>query len=178
MAPVICQLLGNVMLVRELILRCKQKKTRKALKADYRKDKQDLKVITKMLLTVCVFFVLSSIPQCTQMVIKRHIFDTDNPRDVARSQLFQCIVQILLFSNNSINFLLYAVSDRVFRHELRTKFQHVRYPVLKWLGRRVHPIETTSGWELQAGASKGISTGECWLETKTTAVMVSEMGQN
>ena len=169
-APVICQLLGNVMLVRELVLRSKQKKTRKPLKADHRKDKQDLKVITRMLLTVYLVFVLSSIPQCTQMVIKRHIFDTDNPRDVARSQLFQCIVQILLFSNNSINFLLYAVSGRVFRHELRTLFQHVRYPVLKWLGRRVHPIEATSGWELQAGTSKARSTGECSLETKTTAV--------
>ena len=169
--PVVCQILGNVLLVRELVLRSRQKKARKILEAGHKKEKQDLKSITKMLLAVCAFFVLSSFPQCTQMVIKTYIFDLDIPHDVAKRLLFQCIVQIMVYSNISINFLLYTFSGRMFRKELCTIFLHARRQVLKWLGRSVHPVDTINDKELPVGTRKGQSTrAECSHETKTTQI--------
>ena len=171
--PVVCQILGNVLLVRELAFRSHQKKARKVLEAGHKKEKQDLKSITKMLLTVCVFFVLSSFPQCTQIVIDRYIFDQDVPHDVAKRLLFQCIVQIMVYSNISINFLLYTFSAQIFRKELCTIFLHARRPVLKWLGRSVHPVDTTYDQELPDGTRKGKITSqraECSHKTKTVQI--------
>ena len=166
--PVACQLVCNVLLVRQLTVRSRQNKARKSLEAGHKREQRDLKSVTRMLLVVCVFFTLSSVPQCTQLISKRYLFDTDIPHDVAKELLFQCIVQILMYSNNSINFLLYTVSGRMFRRELWYMLQHARHPVLKWLGRSVHPMETTYDRELQEGTSKGKRIGQYSAETKTT----------
>ena len=166
--PLVCEIVCTVLLVRELTIRSRQKKARKVLEAGHKKENQDLKSVTRMLLVVCMFFIISSVPECTQLVLKRYLFDLDKPHDVAKKMLFQCIVQIMMYSNNSINFLLYTVSGRMFRKELCTIFLHARHSVLKWLGRRVHPVEETFDRELQAGTSKEKSVEDGSLGTKTT----------
>ena len=165
--PVFFQLVCNVLLVKQLTDRSRQKKARQILEAGQKKEQQDLRCITRMLLVVCVFFILSSVPQCTLFVFRSYIFDSNKRHEVAKQQLVQTIVQILVYSSNSINFLLYTVSGRMFRKELCTTFLHAKRPVLKWLGRSVHPMETS--YELD-GTTKGKTTGECSLETKTTGI--------
>ena len=168
--PTICQIVCNVLLVRELIIRSHQNKGRKSKEGGAQKERRDLKSVTMMLLVVCIFFVLSSVPKCTYLISKSYLFDTKVPHSVAKGLLVKCIVQILMYSNNCINFLLYTVSGRLFRREVCTMLQHARHPVLKWLGRSVHPMETTCDQELQ-GTSRGRSIGRCSTETKTTEQM-------
>ena len=158
MAPVVCQLFCNVLLIRELAIRTRQKQAFNLSDVIHKKGKRDLKSVTRMLLVVCVFFILSSIPHCAQSVLRRRLIDKNSPHDVAKGLLVICVAQILMYSNSSINFLLYTVSGRLFRNELYSAIQNVRYRVFKWLGRSSQPAEPNFDLEIPDGIRKGKST--------------------
>ena len=167
--PVVCQLVCNILLVRELSIRSKQNKARKVLEAGHKKEQRELRSITRMLLVVCVFFILSSVPHCLNAVLKGHIFDKRSPHDVAKRLLVTSLTSILMYTNNSINFLLYTVSGRIFRNEFYLILQNVRYQILKRLGRSVHPVETNSVTEFPEGTSQvqSVRLSSTVTDTKT-----------
>ena len=145
--PVTFQIACNVILIRNLARRSRQNRNRKALNARHEGEQRDLISVTKMLIVVCVFFVVSSVPMCIRLILMSHIFDMSFQHDVAKRLLLQCIVQLCMYSNNSINFLLYTLSGRVFRNELRSMLEHARRPILRWFNKRLYPTETTDMWD-------------------------------
>ena len=145
--PVTFQIACNVILIRNLARRSRQNRNRKALNARHEREQRDLISVTKMLIVVCVFFVVSSVPMCIRLILMSHIFDMSSQHDVAKRLLLQCIVQLCMYSNNSINFLLYTLSGRVFRNELRSMLEHARRPILRWFNKRLYPTETTDMWD-------------------------------
>ena len=132
LAPVGCQVICNVLLVRELVIRSNKKAANQRVQQENGdKDQRDIRSVTRMLIVVCIFFVLSSVPQCLKLLLKPYIFKPKSPHDAAKELLLVACVQLLIYSSNGFNFLLYTLSGKVFREELwsmceqgRRRFKH------------------------------------------------------
>ena len=117
LTPITLQIVCNILLIRDLFQRARINRNRRALDDANENEQRELKSVTRMLITVSVFFVLSSLPQCSRLVLKPYIFKPKTPQNAAKNLLFQCFVQLLMYSNNSINCLLYTLSGRQFREQ-------------------------------------------------------------
>ena len=158
LTPISIQIVFNILLARELLQRSRVNQNRRALDDVNANEQRELKSVTKMLITVSVFFVLSSLPQCSRRVLKPYIFKPETPQNFAKNLLFQCFVQLLLYSNNSINFLLYTLSGRQFRKELYLMLKHARRSLIKRLNRVVIPEETTLSRETTVMRKETLTT--------------------
>ena len=149
LTPVILQIVCNVLLVRELVIRSRKRQTNRALQDKNDREQHDLRSVTRMLVVVSVFYVLSSVPQCIQMVLKPYVFKPKTAHNNAKTVLVKALIHLLMYSNNTVNFLLYTLSGRVFRNELRSMFKQVKRRFLQCFGRNViYPDETiTTGQE-------------------------------
>ena len=175
LVPLTVQIIGNVLLIKNLVNRSKQKQTQRALDEVNMKERRGLKSVTRMLIVVCLFYIISSVPQCTRLVSKNYIFQPRSPHNSAKDKLFQAIVQILLYSNNAINFLLYTLSGRVFRQELYSMLRSIKRRVQHRFGRNnVYPVETTS---VHQENSTTVPKENYSKETNTTQVVNSIAGK-
>ena len=145
-APIILQIVCNVLLARELVIRSRKRQAR-SLQDSSDKHERDLRSVTRMLVVISVFFVISSVPQCIQLTLQPYIFKPKIGHNMAKNLLLKAIIQLLMYSNNAFNFLLYTLSGKVFRKELWSMFEEVKRKMLQRLGRNViHPdITLTSG---------------------------------
>ena len=143
LAPVSSQVVCNVLLVRELVIRSNKKAANQRGQQDTSdNDQRDLRSVTRMLIVVCIFFVLSSVPKFLQLLLKSYIFTPKTPHNTAKDLLFRACVQLLVHSSNAFNFLLYTLSGKVFRKELWSMCQQGRQKILHCLGRNaVYPGE-------------------------------------
>ena len=143
LAPVSCQLVCNVLLVRELVIRSYKKAgNQRTQHENSDTDQRDLRSVTRMLVVVCMFFVLCSVPKCLQLLLKTYIFTPKTPHKTAKELLFRACVQLLVYSSNALNFLLYTFSGKVFRKELWSMCQQWRRKYLHFFGRNaVYPGE-------------------------------------
>ena len=146
-APITFLITCNLFLIIELKKRAHRNHTRRAIDDGNIRDRRNVRSVTKMLTTVCIFFLIVSTPVCIYHVINRYVFDRTSPQDFAKELLFKSVVQLLMYSNNTFNFLLYTLSGNVFRKELRSMFERARRSVMKYLNRRVYPKDTTDGRE-------------------------------
>ena len=170
LTPVILQIVCNVLLIRELAIRSRKRQTNRALQDNNDKEQRDLRSLTHMLVVVSIFFVLSSVPQCVQLVLKPYIFKPKTAHNNAKNALFKALIYLLMYSNNTINFLLYTLSGRVFRNELRSMFKQVKRRVLQCFGRNViYPDETiTTGRETTSNDKiPNDAVATCSTQTKT-----------
>ena len=171
LTPVILQIVCNVLLVRELVIRSRKRQTNRALQDKNDREQHDLRSVTRMLVVVSVFYVLSSVPQCIQMVLKPYVFKPKTAQNNAKAVLVKALIHFLMYSNNTINFLLYTLSGRVFRNELRSMFKQVKRQFLQCFGRNViYPDETITTGQEQIPTDKkpndAVATGS--VLTKTT----------
>ena len=171
LTPVILQIVCNVLLIRELAIRSRKRQTNRALQDKNDREQHDLRSVTRMLVVVSVFFVLSSVPQCIQLVLKPYVFKPKTAHNNAKNVLFKALIQLLMYSNNTINFLLYTLSGRVFRNELRSMFKQVKRRFLQCFDRNViYPDETITTGQEQIPTDKkpndAFATGS--VQTKTT----------
>jgi hypothetical protein len=79
--------------------------------------------VTYMLTTVCVTFVVLTLPVSVYYIVRSYTMDqlvTDH--DYAVDWLINDIVNLLSYLNNSLNFLLYCMSGSKFRREVHSMF--------------------------------------------------------
>ena len=167
LTPLVILVTCNVVLVRELTRRTQTNQARRAIEAQNEQEQRDLRSITKMLVVVCIFFVVISLPTCVHMIIGSYVFDSRSPHDVAKGLLMYTVVTLVLYCNNTANFILYSFSGRVFRNELVSMLRHARQRLVK---RRVYPTETVSDRQTQHTA-KGTDSdagGQSSTHTKST----------
>ena len=146
MVPVILQIVCNVLLARELVTRSRKRQAR-SLQESNNQHERDLRSVTRMLIVISVFFVISTVPQCIQLTLQPYIFKPRIDHNIAKNLLMVAVIQLLMYSNNAFNFLLYTLSGKVFRKELWSMCEEVKRKMLQRLGRNViHPdVTLTSG---------------------------------
>ena len=117
--------------------------------------------LTKMLITICVFFVLISLPVCTYLIVEPYIFDDETPKDMVTRILTWAIVALLLYCNNAFNFILYCLSGSLFRRELSAMLLTWRSTVTRCGHRRVVPgdrLEVSKALNQPTAGTSGSST--------------------
>ena len=151
-SPIVCLISCNVMLYRQLSRQdVKQQMGRQVSDAGKKRDRRDMKSLTKMLIVVCVIFVTISVPTCIYLIAAPYLFARTSPHDVAKRRFAWAIVAFFLYCNNTFNFIVYCVSGSLFRQELRGLFLQVKVFMLKCFSRRIFPVLTTE--ETRAGPS-------------------------
>ena len=141
--PIILQIVCNVLLARELVIRSQKRQASRSLQDGNDKHERELRSVTRMLTVVSVFFVISSVPQCIQLTLQPYIFKPRIGHNIAKSLLLKAVIQLLMYSNNAFNFLLYTLSGNIFRKELWRLCDEVKHKMLQRIGRNViHPDVT------------------------------------
>lgn len=78
--------------------------------------------VTYMLLAVSATWLVLSAPFTLQTLLGGVLVDVTDARSVARYRLFRTICFQLMYINHAVNFFLYCVTGRKFRHELRDMY--------------------------------------------------------
>ena len=155
--PVLCLVTCSILLYRELSKRSRLKQDRKT-NIDARKhEKQEFRSVTKMLISICVFYVIIYTPLITFLIIKPYVFNPRIRHDIAKRLLVSTITQLILYSNNIVNFILYSITGSVFRKELLQILRQMKKYFMRLINRRVHPEDTIIN--SQHTASHGSQTG-------------------
>lgn len=100
---------------------------------------RDLKPLTKILIAVCLFFLICTTPVCVFLVIEPFCFDVNTPLGLAYRRLAWAVVALVLYCNNASNFVIYCISSKMFRSEFFNLFRDVRYSVAKHFRNEVAP---------------------------------------
>ena len=143
--PLICLATCNVILIKELKKRSLQKQARRSRDVSIEQEQRNLRSVTKMLVVVCIFFIIISVPTCIHLIIESYLFDGARPRDRAKRLLTWSIVTLILHSNNTVNFFLYCLSGSVFRKDLAEMFAYLKVSIQRVIHRGVHPAILTVG---------------------------------
>ena len=120
--PIICLITCNIFLL------CKLAKRNKKFQSLHRGKAQstgDLRSITIMLIAVCLFFIIVTIPVCVYVITLPSLYPS-TPQGVARQTLAWSIAGLLLYSNHTFNFVIYCLTGSLFRRELIRAFQEIK----------------------------------------------------
>ena len=131
--PIICLAVCNILLYRKLAKR--HRNFPYSGRGNGRKSIRNGDVsITKMLIFVCVFFILVIIPFCFYIILSPYLFDR-TPHNIARQLLFWTITASFLYCNNTFNFFIYCLSGRLFRRELIAMFRQIKLQLFNNMSR-------------------------------------------
>ena len=161
--PIICLTYCNVILLKELTKRHHRKQIRRINISSKVKEQLELRSVTKMLVTVCIFFIIITVPGCIYLVTEPYVLDRKVPEDAAISKMLNAILGAVLYSNNTFNFIMYCVSGKLFRKELSDMMKGVKLTVLKRMNTEVEPLDNT-------GETLGVESGN---QNKHTNMMPS-----
>ena len=139
--PILCLISCNIMLFRHLSVRVIKRQARKTIGIGKKQDRKDFRSLTKMLVVVCLFFIIISVPVCLYLVVEPYLFDSTSPHSIAKRKLTFAVVKVFLYCNNTFNFVLYCLSGSLFRKELIEIVWQLKIYMLKWINRRIHPIQ-------------------------------------
>jgi len=78
--------------------------------------------VTYMLLLVSATWLVLSAPFTLHYLIGGALVDDKSPRSIARFRLMRTVCFQLMYANHAVNFVLYCVAGRKFRHELRDMY--------------------------------------------------------
>lgn len=78
--------------------------------------------MTAIMLVVSLTFFLLTAPITVYLIIQRNWLDTDDASVNATADMWWAVVNMLSYTNNAINFLLYCMSGSKFRQQLLKVF--------------------------------------------------------
>ncbi|CAF0754038.1 unnamed protein product [Rotaria sordida] len=142
--PFILLLTINLIIVRSLFQARRSTSNLQIYQSQITRHKNKLltsmsKRLTIMLLAVTFFFLLSSFPMvCLQ--IYTNIDQNNEYKDFAQSYL-KPLCETLQYSNHCINFFLYAITGKAFRHELKRLFRSIAIKMHLTKDTIGHPID-------------------------------------
>ncbi|CAH1780741.1 unnamed protein product [Owenia fusiformis] len=107
--PLIIMLTGNVLIIIKILKLSSENESK-------------MTSTTAMLLTVNFGFIICTSPIVLYDNFKTTWYPDDEKSTIAKSDLHYAICSLLMYTNNSINFLLYCLAGPKFRRELRNLF--------------------------------------------------------
>ena len=168
-SPIVWLVTCNIFLFKQLSLRHVKKQKSRQVDTEGRRERKDLKSLTKMLIVLCVFFIVVTVPTCVYMIVTPYVFARTSAHDTAKKLLFSSIASVFLYSNNTFNFIIYCVSGSLFRKELRHLFKEVKVYFLKRLNIRIDPHQTLNESTLETKAGPSIIETTCTNANDNTA---------
>ncbi|XP_070206116.1 probable G-protein coupled receptor B0563.6 [Littorina saxatilis] len=117
--PCLSLLLLNVLIIRQLRVSIKFSRQFTDSCSSSTKKVVTNTNITVMLLMVSFTFLLLTSPVAIVLLVKRYYWLPDTNAERARARLTHAFVDNLMYTNHAVNFVLYCVSGRRFREELK-----------------------------------------------------------
>ena len=165
--PIICLIISSVILLRAIAVRHKKKQERTA--AVNNMEQRGSTSVMKMLIAICVFFVTMYVPAIVYQMVSPYIFDKTSRADTAKQMAFTSVLSCLYYSNNCFNFLLYCVSGKLFRIELRGIHHEVKIAILKRMNGEVAPFEQRDeSYGDASGTGRPTTSGNTAAKTNET----------
>ena len=124
LVPLILIVLGNLIIGISLYLRKRSWKTSQSKDSTYFTGHQ--RSITKLLALLSVVFLVCTLPASVYLITVSYISPNESPETVHKYWLWWAIASLLMYANNSINFILYCVSGTNFRNELKEMLKELR----------------------------------------------------
>lgn len=111
---------GNSLILYKTLNRRRKAKP-KTITSNRNKDQRQSSM-TKILVTLNTVFLLTTLPISVFNIGHAEWSSTGNQQTKARLQLWWAIVNMLMYTNNAFNFLLYSMSGSHFRREFKRTF--------------------------------------------------------
>lgn len=115
-------LIGSICIITNVIKRRRKLNVSVAPQGIQQKDKQ-VNSMTITLIVLNTAFLISTTPISIYLAFYNKWSKNASNHDVARLVLLWAVVNLLMYSNNTVNFLLYCVSGSNFRREIRCLFK-------------------------------------------------------
>ena len=104
------------------------------------KDRQQSSM-TAILITLNTVFLLTTLPISIYNIGHVHWSTTDDPKVLARLELWWAVVNMFMYTNNAVNFVLYSLSGSQFREEAKRIFCITKYLVNDINPKKVMPTK-------------------------------------
>ena len=75
--------------------------------------------MSRLLLALNIEFIFCTAPVCVYLISEPYWIPRDVPRNVQLEDPWWAVVNILMYTNNAVNFILYCLSGSTFRQELK-----------------------------------------------------------
>ena len=137
--PTICLITCSVLLIRSLLVRnaILPSTNSNAERSKVTGKRHNLKPLKRMLIAVCLLFIVCTLPICIFLILEPALFNTKRPKDLASRRLGWAIVALILYCNNAFNCIIYCIGGKTFRNELRCMFMDLKVAVLKLFNKEV-----------------------------------------
>ena len=103
--------------------------------------------MSRLLVILNVVFIVCTAPVCVYLIGEPYWIPKGVPRNIQLQDPWWAVVNILMYINNTVNFILYCLSGSKFRQELKKLFSN-----------RVHPEMSTNGESLQRRSTRSRTT--------------------
>ena len=80
--------------------------------------------MTTMLITLNTVFLITTLPISIYEICYEYVYVTTDPQMKARLDLVWAVVNMLMYTNNAVNFILYSLSGSRFRQEFKLLMCH------------------------------------------------------
>ena len=137
--PMVCLITCNVMLIKEL------RKLKDPLRLTNgltlsSAQRKDFSSVTRMLIAVCIFFAVVSLPTALYLIVEPYLFRGTSPKDISKRRLTWAVVCLCMYANNAANFYLYCLSGSLFRKELKDMLSAIKTSMQQCMHRRIVPF--------------------------------------
>ena len=113
--------ISNVSIIYRVI--SKHRKVKRQLAASSVAPKQEkISSMTKLLLVLNFVFIVCTAPICVYLIGMEYWVPPDVPRRIQEEDPWCVVVTMLMYTNNTVNFILYSLSGSKFRQELKRLF--------------------------------------------------------
>lgn len=113
------------------------------------------KQVATLLVVLNVVFFINTLPICIYLIINPDKYDSSD-HDQAKQQLYYAIVNMFVFLNSAINFVLYFLTGSRFRADIRALFCRPR--CIKFFDTRLKDISLSQTTQTTAWSQPESST--------------------
>ena len=177
-SPIVWLITCNIILFKQLSLRNVKKQSGRKVDTEGRRERRDMKSLTKMLIVVCVVFIAVTVPTCIYLITAPYVFARTSPHDIAKRLLAWAIVAFFLYCNNTFNFIIYCVSGSLFRNELHGLLVQIKVFLWKCFNRRIYPAQNFNESIAETKAGPSMMDHSCTITTADATNLFTDKHKN
>ena len=110
-----------------------------------------IKSMSKLLLTLNFVFIATTAPVCVYLIGEPYWIPKEVPRDIQLEDPWWAVVNMLMYTNNTVNFLMYCVSGSKFRKELISLYTRGHNEETNLIPRPVNAGSSNTNQQLTGG---------------------------
>ena len=118
--PFIILSVSNVYIIYRII---SNKRNLNGRRASTKSSMKRTSAMSRLLVALSIIFIVSTAPICIYLICKPYFIPEDVPSSIQEEDPWYAFVKILMYMNNTVNFILYCISGSKFRTELKRLFK-------------------------------------------------------